>query len=509
MKLFIKNKSFWRLVVLFMLAVVMTLSSGCGGGTVPTNLANPKPLRERTLFERIEDSFAVIAQREPGRDLKGAVVACDDAKEVIEDWGLAVGRLPNNLRVVYLVWADKDMESGRVKIPSEDEWECPMGKVKLNGQIIQKLLQTNNFYCRGNLNERQHEQLSIMASMLMVKYRKIEIVPLFAAVDVNGKSLCTSMMRMLAEPATAIVCVLPAGYAEEHADWRERFRELHGGSSLDELPNVCAMMSLMAGGYALNLFDLQYHPKPAPHRPAKSVPAPERKRVDSLALLETVDSRELMSMARQSGWNEINILKELAAHRKDISGKKTIKMLNHEEELVLLDFVRKVMVCRLANTEAPEMPQYSKTLLGNYGCSITLRRDGKVLGTVSQMATNKPLPVLLVVNATKLTADEKHPVTLEDVQRGKLEIGVITPARRLSYKSVEDLYSQLKPGQHGVVLRAGGKSAGFVPVVWKSTPDPRAFMVALCRRCGQTETVLTAEGTEVSVFEVHTFKENE
>ena len=66
----------------------------------------------------------------------------------------------------------------------------------------------------------------------------------------------------------------------------------------------------------------------------------------------------------------------------------------------------------------------------------------------------------------------------------------------------------MKPGVHGVILRAGGKSAGFVPIVWKTVKTPQAFMAALCKRCGQTEAALTAEGTEVSVFEVHMFMDD-
>jgi hypothetical protein len=33
-------------------------------------------------------------------------------------------------------------------------------------------------------------------------------------------------------------------------------------------------------------------------------------------------------------------------------------------------------------------------------------------------------------------------------------------------------------------------------------------MAALCKRCGQTEAALMAEGTEVSVFEVHMFMDD-
>ena len=136
------------------------------------------------------------------------------------------------------------------------------------------------------------------------------------------------------------------------------------------MPNVCEMMGLMSDAYALNVFDLQYHPRPAARRPAKSAPPPERRRIESLAFLETVDSGALMELARQSAWGDADILKELSSHRNQVAGSYLGSFLNREEELVLLDFVRKVMLCRLAKTDPPEMPQYSRTLLGNYGCSI-------------------------------------------------------------------------------------------------------------------------------------------
>ena len=475
-----------------------------------TQSYKPSMSREETLLGKLEESLGAIPQREPGRELKGALVACGDGQGAMEDWGLAVGRLQNNVQVVYVVWADGNVANGHVMLPPGDAWESTVGTVQFHKAGIDRLLQSDLRCLRGELNERQRGQLTLMASLLSVRYGDVRIVPLFAALDVDGRILASRLTRLLAEPATALVGVLPHGYAETHTDWREKVHARRDGEKQAAgFPNVCDMMCCVSEVYALNVFNLQYYPRPAPRRPANSAPPPERRRIESLAFLETVDSGPLMEMARQSNWSDADILKELSVRRKQVAGSYLGSFMNREEELVLLDFVRKVMLCRLAKTNPPEMPQYSRTLLGNYGCSIALHRDGKTLGMVSQMAGNQALPVVLVVNATKLTADEKHPVTVDDVLNGRLEIGVITPAKKLSYESPQALYEQLKPEVHGVILRAGGKSAGFVPVVWKSVKTPQAFMAALCKRCGQTEAALMAEGTEVSVFEVHTFMDDE
>ena len=501
------KNSLWKIVSV----VAILLLAGCAfdGVRRPEPYKEPAA-KEDTLIGKLEESLGAIPQHEPGRELKGALVACGDGPGAADDWGLSVGRLQNNVHVVYVVWADGDVPRGRVLLPKEDAWDCPIGAIKLHGASVKKLAEGSSTWRRGDLNERQRGQLTLMSSLLMVRYGDIEIVPLFTAMDVDGEILASRLTRLLAEPATTLVGILPKGYAETNANWRELVHARRdGGKAPADFPNVCEMMCRVTECYALNIFDLHYYPRPAPRRPAKSVPPPARRRIESLAFLETVDSSELMELARQSEWSEKDILKELAVHRKQVEGNYLGAFMNREEELVLLDFVRKVMLCRLAKTEPPEMPQYSRTLLGNYGCSIALHRDGKTLGMISQMAGNQALPVVLVVNATKLTADEKHPITIEDVQKGRLEIGVITPAKKVAFKSLDELYGQLKPGVHGVILRAGGKSAGFVPVVWKTMKTPQAFMAALCKRCGQTAEVLTEEGTEISTFEVHTFMDDE
>ncbi|HPY90601.1 MAG TPA: AmmeMemoRadiSam system protein A, partial [Lentisphaeria bacterium] len=58
-----------------------------------------------------------------------------------------------------------------------------------------------------------------------------------------------------------------------------------------------------------------------------------------------------------------------------------------------------------------------------------------------------------------------------------------------------------------VLLAAGGRQAGFLPVVWKQVPEPAKFMEALCRRIGQTPEALTKPDTKVELFEVFTFSE--
>jgi AMMECR1 domain-containing protein len=44
--------------------------------------------------------------------------------------------------------------------------------------------------------------------------------------------------------------------------------------------------------------------------------------------------------------------------------------------------------------------------------------------------------------------------------------------------------SQLRPGVDGLILEEGGRRGTFLPAVWESLPEPRAFLRELKRKAG-------------------------
>jgi AMMECR1 domain-containing protein len=65
------------------------------------------------------------------------------------------------------------------------------------------------------------------------------------------------------------------------------------------------------------------------------------------------------------------------------------------------------------------------------------------------------------------------------------EISILGDPTELSVRGFDAIADALRPGIDGVTLYdRRGHSAFFLPVVWKSLPDPRAFLTALAHKAG-------------------------
>lgn len=66
----------------------------------------------------------------------------------------------------------------------------------------------------------------------------------------------------------------------------------------------------------------------------------------------------------------------------------------------------------------------------------------------------------------------------------ELEISILGEPRELDEVGIEAIARVLVPGRDGVILSCGARSAFFLPVVWKTLPDPQTFLWHLCRKAG-------------------------
>jgi AmmeMemoRadiSam system protein A len=77
----------------------------------------------------------------------------------------------------------------------------------------------------------------------------------------------------------------------------------------------------------------------------------------------------------------------------------------------------------------------------------------------------------------------------EDLDGLDLEISLLSPSTPIDFASEEEARAALRPGVDGVILRwrpAGGRphQGLFLPQVWQSLPEPRAFLDQLKRKAG-------------------------
>jgi AmmeMemoRadiSam system protein A len=99
------------------------------------------------------------------------------------------------------------------------------------------------------------------------------------------------------------------------------------------------------------------------------------------------------------------------------------------------------------------------------------------------------------------------PLTEKEFKKIAIEISVLTLPKELDFADAQELKQKLVPGKHGVIIHRGGRSAVFLPQVWKQLPGTEQFLENLCLKCGLPGDAWKEPGIEVSVYEAEYFSE--
>ncbi|MBM4345131.1 MAG: AmmeMemoRadiSam system protein A [Deltaproteobacteria bacterium] len=117
---------------------------------------------------------------------------------------------------------------------------------------------------------------------------------------------------------------------------------------------------------------------------------------------------------------------------------------------------------------------------------VTLHRDGALRGCIGTLEPIHPLGESVARNAQSAAFDDPRFAELraEEWPRLSADISVLSPHAPLSANSMDDLLAKLAPGRDGLVVRARGLGATFLPAVWDDLPQPKAFVDHLWRKAG-------------------------
>jgi AmmeMemoRadiSam system protein A len=119
-------------------------------------------------------------------------------------------------------------------------------------------------------------------------------------------------------------------------------------------------------------------------------------------------------------------------------------------------------------------------------CFVTLHRHGELRGCTGSLKPTRPLVCDVAYNACRSAfSDPRFPPLSEPELEGlSLSVSVLSPLEAVAVDSERALLAALRPGHDGLVLRDGAACATFLPSVWSSLPEPRAFLDALRQKAG-------------------------
>ncbi len=119
---------------------------------------------------------------------------------------------------------------------------------------------------------------------------------------------------------------------------------------------------------------------------------------------------------------------------------------------------------------------------------VTLRQDDALRGCIGCLEAREELVVSVAGNAWSAAFRDPRfdELTAAELSGLEIHVSVLSPTVHMDVSSEEELLRALRPGTDGLVLRDGALNATFLPSVWESLPDPRAFLRELRRKAGMS-----------------------
>ncbi len=135
---------------------------------------------------------------------------------------------------------------------------------------------------------------------------------------------------------------------------------------------------------------------------------------------------------------------------------------------------------------APFDPAAADWLQVRAATFVTLHRDGDLRGCIGTLEPVYPLGESVARNAQAAAFDDPRFTALGAHEWPQLtaEISILSPHTPLHVASMAELTARLVAGRDGLVVRARGLGATFLPAVWQDLPEPQRFVDHLWRKAG-------------------------
>lgn len=126
---------------------------------------------------------------------------------------------------------------------------------------------------------------------------------------------------------------------------------------------------------------------------------------------------------------------------------------------------------------------------------VTLRSgDGELRGCIGELEPRRALVASVADRARAAAFGDPRfpPLGADELDALAIHVSVLLPLAPIDALGEANLLAQLRPGVDGLLIDDGVRRATFLPAVWNSLPDPRAFLHALRRKAGMSDAVWPA-----------------
>jgi AmmeMemoRadiSam system protein A len=185
--------------------------------------------------------------------------------------------------------------------------------------------------------------------------------------------------------------------------------------------------------------------------------------------------------------------------------------LSVEEEKFLLQLARAALEVGIRGDPLPqlELTSLSPKLIQPGATFITLTKNQELRGCIGSLEATRPLAEDVQVHAVAAALEDFRfpPVQEDEIPQISIEISRLTTPAKIAFEDPDELFSQIRPGIDGVVIKKGIRRATFLPQVWEKVPEVEIFLEMLCRKMGASAECWRTKSVEIFTYQVEKFCE--
>jgi len=186
--------------------------------------------------------------------------------------------------------------------------------------------------------------------------------------------------------------------------------------------------------------------------------------------------------------------------------KQTEFSLTKESQIELLRIARNSIDGYLSTGNIPPVTTKIPELLNDGAVFVTLEKNHNLRGCIGTTEARMPLykAVSQLAIAAAVEDTRFNPVTKGELKDINIEISVLSPLKKISSPD------EITEGKHGVVVKKGFRSGLFLPQVWEhpQLATKEAFLSELCSQKAGLEPDAWKKGdVDLYIFTVFAFKE--
>ena len=137
----------------------------------------------------------------------------------------------------------------------------------------------------------------------------------------------------------------------------------------------------------------------------------------------------------------------------------------------------------------PDPQKIPKKLMQKGACFVTLTMNTQLRGCIGSLEAYQPLADDIANNAFAAAFSDPRfpPLNHYEVDHTDIEVSILSTQKEIEFEDEQDLLQQIRPGIDGLVIEENNKRGTFLPMVWESLPDKKAFLNHLKLKAGLPE----------------------